>query len=51
MFSIVTFHLETVSANMTVTNKSMIIYVKKSIEGNAMLYVKTRIMEHLLKTN
>ena len=28
MFSIVTFHLEIVSANMTFTNQSMIIHVK-----------------------
>ena len=36
MFSIVTFHFEIVSANMTFTNKSMIINVKKN-EGNAMV--------------
>ena len=38
MFSIVIFHLEIVSANMTFTNQSMIIHVKYIyIEGNAML--------------
>ena len=38
MFSIVTFHRETVSANMTFTNQSMIIHAKDIyVEGNAML--------------
>ena len=37
-FSIVTFHLENVSANITLTNQSMIIHVKYVyIEGNVML--------------
>ena len=38
MFFIVTFHLESVSANITFTNQSMIIHVKdKYIEGSAMV--------------
>ena len=37
-FSIVTFHLENVSANMTFTNQYMIIHVTDTyIEGIAML--------------
>ena len=37
-FSIVTLHLEIVSANMTFTNQSMIIHVKDIYtEGNVML--------------
>ena len=37
MFSILTFYLEIVSENMTVRHQSMIIHLKKNIEGYAML--------------